>query len=170
MTFTAGHSVIQDLFLFFLYLKEWNFAVLEIQLIGPLAERWSKWHSSGQWEENIHALNGVARKAIIFLIKGTDLAVPFLLTFPPTWNGNGTPRSREEIWLARGQNPPGKDGAGKRQKEEFLLRHSGIGDIFTASGCRFHLRPGTVAKDLALPQLQRRSQLRLGSDPGQEMP
>ena len=46
----------------------------------------------------------------------------------------------------------------------FLLWHNGIGGIAAAPGCRFHPWP-SVLKDPALPQLRRKRQQWLGSDP-----
>ena len=48
---------------------------------------------------------------------------------------------------------------------EFLLWHNGIDNVLGALGCRVSLHPSTVVKDPALPQLQLRLWLRLGSDP-----
>lgn len=89
--------LLSDLHSYFSFI--WKNPVLPSQksnFIGPLAERWGTWHSSGQWE-NTHVLNGVSRKAVIFLIKGTDLSVPLPSSLPPAWNTDWMPRGGEEI-------------------------------------------------------------------------
>lgn len=73
--------------------------------------------------ENTHVLNGVSRKFIIFLIKGTELVVP-LPSLPPAQNEDRMPRSREEIILwAWGQKPLAKDGIAERQRSIGLGWH-----------------------------------------------
>lgn len=96
MTFVAGLSAYPIFILILSLFEIIQFAKVEIKFHRPSSRE--AWQLTWFWPmEKKKTLNGISRKVIIFLIKGTDLAVFLPFSLPPAQNVDRMTRSGEEI-------------------------------------------------------------------------